>query len=258
MNSCAVCTRHHPTADDVCTDACRHVKPHVGNLCRGCHLDLTRDLRTLAGAWDLLAGGTVASGEATSTETALPGGADWLDWRRGLAGTLEPLQSWARVWHEDLSEAIPGLVWPVQRVPDVLTWLVRLLPTAADHEAIADFQIDISHLAHHARRLCGVEEPGTVVACPGAGIEPCGRRLRVNLDPPDTRVDCRRCGSVWTASHLVYVAAHTDVDVWLCAEDISHLIGTPERTLRRWAASGKIRRQHGLYALTDTRTAAGA
>ena len=53
---------------------------------------------------------------------------------------------------------------------------------------------------------------------------------------------CSRCQDVWTSSDLALFGRVSPVNIWDSVPRVAHMLGVPERTLRRWAASGKVHR----------------
>lgn len=80
----------------------------------------------------------------------------------------------------------------------------------------------------------------------------CAHPLHVTRIHPDEHVHCRRCGRTWDTTQLLAVAGR-DADVWVDAEAAAAHTGVPERTIRSWGKTAKIRRQHNRYALADIR-----
>jgi hypothetical protein len=122
---------------------------------------------------------------------------------------------------------------------------------------IADpgFSEDLPDLADHARRVAATlrrwntdrDPPGWGLHCPTTRDDgaPCGQWIR--WDPDTSAAHCHRCGRDWDTAWLLRVAD----DVWLDADAIEHLTGTPRRTLQHWARAGKVAKRGQLYRLTD-------
>ena len=251
MTDCAICTRHHPTADGDCGDRCHHTDATIGLICDRCHLRILRHLTTIETAWHISAGGAITTGRGGGNERSLPGGTEWLNWRQGneLRGCLV---GWARVWHEDADADLP---WPATTIEALLTWLrIHLHGYGAHHEAVADFAAELSDWARAAARIIGDTPTGQIVTCPGI-VEDCGQRLRVNLADPDAEIHCRRCATTWTAGRLLLLGTSGDADAWADSEAIHAVTGIPERTLRDWGAKGTVRRRNGLYHVGDVQAA---
>jgi hypothetical protein len=254
MTDCHVCRRHHPTDDGDCTRACRHRPATIGHLCDGCHLRILRDLTTIETAWELSADGAVVTGRGGrgSNERSLPGGTVHLNYREA-SELIGCLRGWAAVWHEDN----PDLTFPTaahrdEFVPVLVQWLrSHLHHYGSQHEAVADFAEELRDWAKESARMAGMIADGTPVPCPGLAA-PCGRILRVNPNDWDEKVRCKGCSTEWTTGRLLQ-NADTE-NLWLCAEDILHMYGIPERTVRHWGKTEKVRRKGNLYHVGDVQT----
>lgn len=245
---CVVCAYHYPGADGGCTSSCRHVRARVGLLCPGCAQTVRTDLDDIARALAWLAANPAGSSTATSSgsERPLPGGVDRLDFIAGPE-LLAWLDAWMRTW------ADPDRILPATR-EGILAWLRQDVELrGAKSVLIATFAAELHTWAERARSLAGMTEQGQHVVCPTISVEDgeCRRRLRIDVHKPDAPITCRGCGRVWTARQLLDMATRSSADVYLDVEAISVHIMVPERTLRRWAASGLVRRRHGLYSVSD-------
>ena len=69
-------------------------------------------------------------------------------------------------------------------------------------------------------------------------------------------VTCKRCGTTRTPAQLIHAADKESS--WADAEAIAETYKVGERTLRRWAANGHIRRDHGRYNVGDVVAHMGA
>lgn len=92
---------------------------------------------------------------------------------------------------------------------------------------------------------------GNVIPCPTQDDDgECGYRLR--FVETDERVTCRRCKVTRDVATLVAVGMSSEGrDVWADPEAIAHHYGIGERTLRRWAMKGHVKRDHGRYLVSD-------
>jgi hypothetical protein len=122
---------------------------------------------------------------------------------------------------------------------------------------------DVAGFADHVRRASSVlrrwdpdaATVGTRLACPAIqddGAE-CGTTIR--LEPGGDAVTCHGCGHAWTAMWLLQVAG-AGIDAWADLEACSRYSGLSERSIRRWAATGRVRRRGLLYSLADLASAA--
>ena len=84
-------------------------------------------------------------------------------------------------------------------------------------------------------------------------VSPCKRVLRVARHEDDSLdlhsdIYCPNCGTTWTAQRLLLVAlADNRVTIWGYPSEISEALAIPARTLRDWAAKGRIERQGNRY-----------
>lgn len=253
MDDCALCSRHVPArtdesgvvTDDNCTDHCRHREPATGSTaCAHCILIVRDDIDSTTLAWLTLdADTTAASGQGgRGSERPIVGGLDRLNY---ICSARETLTSWCRAFGEDYSIRLPA-----NDVAQVGAWLRQVWERRAhSHEAAGDFRDEMHDCAREGRRLTGLTEPGTVVPCQTAD---CGKALRVDMSWPDEPIVCRRCGFTWTGARLLSVAMD-DADVWLDADAIAHIWRVPSRTLRSWAQTKRVRREHGRYLVADVR-----
>lgn len=250
MTTCAICTRHPHEVGADCGEHCRGREIVAGLVCGVCRVRVADDLDAIARAW--YAEAPVASGSGRGSERPLPGGTDFLDWKEG-ADLRDILGANARVWHEDMCAVMDPPAWPGNDPGRLVAWLRRHWDTyGVGHEAVAEFASDVRDLAQRARRLLGDTPAGHVILCPGLEA-PCGRRLRVNVADPDELVRCRSCGTEWTTGRLLVHSG--DGDGLLDAEAIHLIYGVPGSTLRRWAKTGRVRREGLRYAVADVREA---
>jgi hypothetical protein len=117
---------------------------------------------------------------------------------------------------------------------------------------------DLAGFADHVRRAAAIlrrwdidaATVGTRLACPAIlddGAE-CGAVIR--LEPGGDAITCRGCGHAWTALWLLQVAG-SGIDAWADLEAAARYSSLSERSIRRWAATGRVRRRGLLYSLGD-------
>ena len=257
MDDCALCSRHVPArtdengavTDDNCTDACRHRAPSTGSVsCAECRLRVRDDLDAITLAWLTLDGTpTLAAGSTGGgSEPPTPGGLDRLNY---ICSARELLVSWARAFAEDYDLRLPA-----NDMRAIGAWLrVCWELHAHSHVAVVDIADEWRNAAREGRRLTGQTEQGSLVPCQSPdGLDICGKMLRVDVAELEQRVVCRRCKTEWTGARLLSVAMD-DRDPFLDAEAVTHIYMVPSRTLRHLAATGRVRRSHGRYAVTDVR-----
>lgn len=116
--------------------------------------------------------------------------------------------------------------------------------------SLIEFADHIRRAAAILRRWDGDEQQiGTRIACPAVLEEAsCGNPIRVSSDGEP--VVCRKCGHSWTIEWLIQVAGD-DADGWADMEAVCRLSGLHERTIRRWASGGKVRKRGLLYNVRD-------
>lgn len=282
---CVICARHGHAWDETCTKDCRRVDAAEGLLvCRsvdgqrrvGCYdrmheqLDRIPELYALASD-EMLPG---QSGAGRSTEVSLGLRVSALDLRAG-GDVLERLATWERDWREhfDLDPVRAGTGRQQARdryargrddaVEASLVGVCGFLGTnlhlaCRAHYAIDDFSHDLAEIHSTAQAAANIgQRPGWSVDCPAdhaGGI--CGARLRVTGQDYGGTVTCPRCRTPWDVGRLLRVVSSTrQADVWLPADDLALHVGLNERTLRKWAARGLVRRQGGRYSLDDVRKA---
>jgi len=147
--------------------------------------------------------------------------------------------------------------------------------TADPHWPLEDFADEIARCARrmHAFAASSDRNPADrAVTCPtvtddltqdGEPIQ-CGARLTVRtwaaLDASESstgradwsigeHVTCPRCGATRSPEQLLRAAGKQDT--WADPEAIARWYGVGQSTLRRWAARGEVRREHGRYSIAD-------
>lgn len=146
---------------------------------------------------------------------------------------------------------------------------------------LEDFANEIGMCARRMHAFSGHadREPGDrVVPCPtlmatddASDITTCGKRLVVRtwaaLDATESvsgradwsigeYVTCPRCGATRSPEQLLRAAGKDSA--YVDPEAIARWYGLSERTLRRWAARGEIRREHGRYSWADVEARRGS
>jgi predicted RNA-binding protein YlxR (DUF448 family) len=89
------------------------------------------------------------------------------------------------------------------------------------------------------------------VTCPSDSTDSegeCGTWLRVTGQDFGGHITCRTCNTSWPTERLLRVVATSNTaELWLDTDAAAEWLGVQTRTLRKWAAQGKIKRQHGQY-----------
>lgn len=275
---CDVCHEPAHTPGEECDagDECPTRRVHLGRACRKCHDRMARQLREIPEEYALALGEltpTSAGGSGRSSEPSIGLRVSALDLRAG-ADVLAILGSWERDWRETFEDPA-HTVAPRARASRgdrgdrvganlvaVCGWLgANLIRSARAHPAIDEFAHELAVLHQEARsaaRTAGRRE--TWVDCPtdtDTGV--CATPLRLTGLDLSRSVYCRGCRREWGVQRLMLVAAaDTEAGVWLLSEDVSVLLGVPERTLREWARKGRIERRGGQYELGSVKAAIAA
>ena len=123
---------------------------------------------------------------------------------------------------------------------------------------LEDFAGHVYASVRALRRFDRDNQPtGTVIACPTVSERgECGYRLR--YDDLGDQVTCPRCKATRDAATLATIAMSDGRQVWLDPEAAAAHLGIDERTLRRRAMRGEIKRAHGRYLITATLTTRAA
>lgn len=179
---------------------------------------------------------------------------------------LDMVESWERVIREERRFAPYGIASNAR----ARTQRANMTTTKAALIACVDFlagQIDwivtepdfgLEDFSDHMRRAAAImrrwsqadQQIGTRIACPAVTEdgESCGHALRISTNGDATT--CKGCGHAWTIDWLIRVAGD-DADGWADLEAVSRLSGLHERTIRRWAKAGKVRKTGLLYNVRD-------
>lgn len=178
---------------------------------------------------------------------------------------LEALEMWERAIREDRHFVPYGIASsmrarPGQRHDDTTATLVGVVDFLAGQVdwIVAEPTFGLEEFSDHVRRCAGAlrrwaadndAQIGTRIACPSV-LEhgPCGAPLRISTGGEP--VTCRACGHAWTVEWLIRVAGD-EADGWADMEAVCRLSGLHERTIRRWAKAGKVRKRGLLYNVRD-------
>jgi hypothetical protein len=256
--TCVICSRTDSTA--LACDPCR----------RRIDLQLSGILAFRHLAEDELVPGR--GGDSRTGERGLGVRIDALDFVAGNT-VLDVLELWCRDIREtyglspwgpaslDASrgQADPALALLVDVVGFLRSWLPRL---AVDFLPVDDLAREVRDCWLQAQRAANAA-PRTAyrVACPTIGDDgdDCGRMLSVSGEDLEGEVTCRSCRTTWSVDRLLtIVAGEVDGAIWMDGEAAAQRAGVDVRTLRRWAASGLVRRDHGRYDLKEIQAMAGS
>lgn len=178
---------------------------------------------------------------------------------------LEALEMWERLVREDRRFVPYGIASSMRARADqnhsdttaTLVGVVDFLAGQLDW-IVTEPSFGLEEFADHVRRSAATlrrwaadnDSLGTRIACP-AVLEDgsaCGNQLRISTGGEATH--CRACGHAWTIDWLIRVAGD-DADGWADMEAVCRLSGLHERTIRRWAKAGKVRKRGLLYNVRD-------
>lgn len=177
---------------------------------------------------------------------------------------LEALEMWERAIREDRHYAPYGIASAMRakgyrRADDTTATLVSVVDFLAGQLdwIVTDETFGLEDFADHVRRAAATLrrwsendiQLGTRIACPSQLEDrTCGAPIRVSTGGEP--VTCRACGHAWTVEWLIRVAGD-DADGWADMEAVCRLSGLHERTIRRWAKAGKVRKRGLLYNVRD-------
>jgi hypothetical protein len=179
---------------------------------------------------------------------------------------LEALEMWERAIREDRgygpygpasADRMPKSPTSATETAVTLTGVLSFLAAQLDW-IVTEKTFGLEEFADHVRRSAAVlrrwstedVQLGTRIACPTVTDEgdSCGAPIRVSTDGDP--VLCRRCGRTWSIEWLIQVAGK-DADGWADMEAVVRLSGLHERTIRKWATAGKVRKRGLLYSIRD-------
>jgi len=254
--SCVICAGHAPAL--ACDPCRRRIDDHLAGILAYRHL-----------AEDELLPGR--GGDSRTGERGLGIRIDALDFVAGHT-VLDVLELWARDIRETYGlsawgpvsldacrgQADPALALLTDVIGFLRSWLPRL---AADFVPVDDLAREVRQCYLQAQRAANAAPAhGYRVACPApADVGDCGRMLVVNGQDLEDEVTCRSCGTTWSVDRLlVIVAGEATGAIWMDGEAAAARAGVDVRTLRRWAATGRVRRDHGRYDLKEIQAMAAA
>lgn len=142
----------------------------------------------------------------------------------------------------------------------VVGWLRVWWPTAAQvvDPPPEEFAAEVRHLHGRALSALRMTEPKpTTIACPAdldddGGL--CGHRIALTGDGAD--LYCKRCGTRWTTTRLLLVAAVSGARVEISVEDAMHHYGCSRATVYRMVNRGELRRgRYGRVVMGSTEVA---
>ena len=186
--------------------------------------------------------------------------------RSSAVPILEALEMWERSIREDRgygpygpasADRMPPATTTATETAVTLTGVLRFLAAQLDW-IVTEETFGLEEFADHVRRSCAMlrrwstedVQLGTRIACPTVAEDAssCSAPIRISTDGDP--VLCRRCGRTWSIEWLIQVAGK-DADGWADIEAVVRLSGLHERTIRKWATAGKVRKRGLLYSIRD-------
>jgi hypothetical protein len=174
---------------------------------------------------------------------------------------LEAFEMWERVIRDARNLAPYGPASYARQTGNntaaTLTEVIRFLASQFDW-ITTDQDFDLPEFTAHVRRASAVlrrwstldQAVGTRIACPTQLDDGSNCDANITVAADSDGVYCRRCGRTWTVEWLIRVAGE-GADGWADMEAIVRLSGLHERTIRRWARSGKVRKRGLLFSVRD-------
>lgn len=235
------------------------LRPTSRMACERCEAKMRQQLAELPEYMELASANLLPGqgGDGRSTERTLGINLAALDTAAGF-DAIAVLESWERAWREDYGLAPYGLA--TAQLPDITTattlrhivgFLSTWLSKACDtHPAIDDFATELRQIHRYNQQAIGMtRRTAWRVTCPADVDEgECGNVLIVSGEDFGAQVTCRACSTTWPTERLLRVVASSrHAELWLDSEAAAEWLGVGQRTLRKWAAEGRITREHGRY-----------
>lgn len=169
------------------------------------------------------------------------------------------LENWVRDWRETYNLAPYGIATETIAHGELLQHICTFLDTwlhqaCTDHIAIDLFAAELRQQWASMREGAN-ETPANswVIPCPAdidldGEVVTCGKAIKIVEVEMEAMVTCPSCKTHWRVGRLLFVGAATiDGGIYVDPEAASQYLGVSERTLRQWAKSGRIKRDHGRY-----------
>lgn len=140
---------------------------------------------------------------------------------------------------------------PLTRIGDAIRVIAASAEWIAAHPAADEWAAELRGCAWTLRVLAGDTPEPRIGSCPELlGETQCGGPLRLQ---PNGDVACGRCRSIgWTAADVRGLARVAPLDVLMSVPEVALVLGVPERTVRHWVATGRVRRSSlGLVSHGD-------
>lgn len=242
---------------------CQHQTDHMA--CPRCETKMRRQLADLPTFMELASANLIPGqgGDGRSTERSLGINIAALDTVAGF-DAIAVLESWERIWREDYGLSPYGLATSIladTRASTTLRHIVGFLSaflarSCKEHPAIDEFAAELRSIHRQGQQAAGqTRRAAWTVTCPAdADDGECGHVLLVSGDDFGGEVTCRSCRTTWPVERLLHVVASSKhAELWLDGQAAAMHLGVSERTLRTWAAEGRIKRDHGRYEVHSLR-----
>lgn len=169
------------------------------------------------------------------------------------------MENWVRDWRETYNLVPYGIATETIAHGELLQHICTFLDTwlhqaCTDHIAIDLFAAELRQQWASMREGAN-ETPANswVIPCPAdidldGEVVTCGKPIKIVEVEMEAMVTCPSCKTHWRVGRLLFVGAATiDGGIYVDPEAASQYLGVSERTLRQWAKSGRIKRDHGRY-----------
>jgi len=213
-------------------------------LCQRHHGRLARDLADITLHWSLLSelhepgrGGTGHHGKRA--DPPAPVNLDVADITDPRTSQVIAAMGWAQIVVEERRLAVAP-----SDVAEAAALLARHIEWVAAQDWADEACDEIGQAARMLRHITGDSPEPPLGKCPD--IDPRGEADRcggpMRWADGTLSVVCGRCGSSWDEGSLIYIGRVSPMNMWGTIPQIAEMLDAPERTVRRWVAVGKVRR----------------
>lgn len=232
-------------------------------LCQPCHRRIHTMLDDLFELWDaahdeLLPGNGGAG--SSSGERTIGVNVAALSFIAG-DDILKILHSWEAEVRQERNLTPPAFLPKkdiYHEIEDAIRFAQAHLDWMGTQVWIKDFSDEVKELhrlgSAAARRTA---EKVKRIACPADNADglPCGQILRLSDENLLDIVECRLCGTQWTAIRLMAVAlADNRKDIWLDADAIASYLNVDPNSVRKYCKRNEISKRGYLYNLKEILT----